>query len=314
MGVSGLRFGFGASRASALLVAALLSGCTSFSGAQDPISAADLGHSVCPTDADVAKFESLPLAERAAFRDDVISGCIDAIDGKYGQFKVALQRDTVSLNVATDLLSLGLTTAASMTNGSGAKYLAAGGAAVIGAGAAINKDVYYQQTLPAIESAMDANRDQIHIRIVKSQAADPEAKTYTLSSARSDIFDYQAAGNLYVGISQLTSTSKQTSDNVKDDLQQAKIAYVSQVLDVSVATREKVLTDDVRKYEKDKNSAMLTKIAAALAVPANPNLVTQRKLIIQAIDKRVSEASVSDPKKAMDDLSKLLAPITGKAY
>jgi len=295
-------------------LAFVLSACAAVKGSQDPITSDDLGKSVCPSETDVSTFDSNPAVGRGVYRDNVISKCIAAIDTKYEKFKNDLQSQTATTNLAVDILALGLTAASSATTGDAARDLAIGSTAALGTGAAINRDVFYQQTLPAVEAAMDDARTQIQIRIVKSQMADKSAANYTLASARSDINAYEAAGNINTAIRQLTTTANQKASNSQDILQTTKVAYQAVVLDTPTYQREKALTDDIRAFANAKNTATLNMIATSLDLSLNANLTVERNAILAEIDKRVTSVDVADPKAAMDKLSALLKTYTGKDY
>jgi hypothetical protein len=281
---------------------------------QDPIKAGDGAQTVCPSDTDIGTFEAAAPAAKRATRDDIISGCVDAVDRKYQAFKANLQQETVTTNLLVDLIALGLSSGATVATGAAATDLSAGATATIGAGTAINKDMFYQQTLPAVESSMDANRDTILTRIVQSEQADPNATSYTLASARSDIAAYQAAGNIYIAISSLTTTANKSASAAKDELQSVKAAYTAQILPSPVYARLKALRDQIYGLVQPAGTAELQNIASALGLPPNPDFNALRNAVVLEIVKRVTSVSVTDTVGAMNQLSITLKPYTGRDF
>jgi len=207
---------------------------------QQPIAASDLHASVCPSQADLAHFEQLSGIERREFRDDTIEDCTKAITKKYNQFKLSLHQEAVGTALTTDVLSLGLTAGSVLSGGGTAKALGQAGTFFIGAGTAINKDVFYQETLPAIEASMDAKRDTILKTILDSEKSDPAATSYTLTSAGYDIAAYEGAGNLYAAISELTKTASVNADTAKNAVTESQNApYFVSPIDPAIYPRLK---------------------------------------------------------------------------
>jgi len=278
-----------------------ISGCASISGMQDAVTATDLHKGVCPSQAELDVFNTKTGTARREYRDAVILDCIKAINKKYDAFKASLQNEAVNTNLITDVLSLGLTTGAALTKGQTAKELAAGGAFAIGTGTAINKDVFYQQALPAIESAMDAKRDTLLKGIVDSEGADPDATKYTLASAGIDLDAYESAGNLYAAISELTKTANVAAQAAKAELTASQTRYEVQVLSPTVFTRLKKITDYVRALKEPVDRAKLDAIASKLNIRPQGNFEQERVDIIDVVVKRIN---TGDQNAQIDALEK----------
>lgn len=305
----------------ATLCSFALTACSSYGGMQEPLSSSDKYQSICPSQADISRFEAATPETRGTIRDDVLSECIDRVDQKYQQFKVQLQKEFVGTNLTIDLLSLGLASGATLASGSTAKNLSAGAATVIGAGTAINKDVFFQQTLPAIESSMDANRDKVHTLIIDAESRDSKAVSYTLSRARSDIEAYQDAGNIYTAISKLTAGANQDASDAKTALQNAKVDYAAIIVQSDVAKRLQALSDYLNSLSDPGDASKLDAIVTALVgaklmdAPAS-GASFQEKLddATFAAVHSINDASVTDQKVAMDKLSSLISPISQRVF
>jgi hypothetical protein len=93
--------------------------------------------------------------------------------------------------------------------------LGAASAGVIGANAAINKDLYYQKTIPALLTQMEAERLKALASIlagIKQSDAD-----YPLMQAYIDLNAYRTAGSIPAAVAGIT----QNAGNAKDEAQKA---------------------------------------------------------------------------------------------
>jgi hypothetical protein len=253
-----------------MAVFGMLCGCASMDGAQSRLTSADLKnyYSVCPTEAQLQEEQIAP--SKGAYRDEVISLCVQAINSKYADFTVALSREAATSNLATDLVSQGLSTAASVvTKATLARKLAAGSALSQGVGATISKDLFYKQALPAIIASMDARRSKVLTAIAQSQNSDPDAKTYTLARAAFDLDLLQDAGSLNAAVQELTTAAVQNAAQADAVRQQAEtlvdIGTVQAITpDVDAGFHNAIAV--VRKLEAANKVEQLSAIASALGL------------------------------------------------
>ena len=303
----------GLRRKAAALILTLMTttGCVSVTGVQKPIAASDLHVSVCPSAKDLKDFEKLIGPARRNFRDDTILDCIKAIDRKYVVFKSSLQTERVSTNLAADVLALGLTSGAALAKGGTATALAGAGGIVLGIGTAINKDVFYQQALPAVEASMDAKRDGILKAIIDAEKSDPGATSYTLASAGFDIDSYERAGNLYGAIAELTKAASVTADKAKDDVAQSQklksFAYTAVDLPANTAVRARKFTSYIRALQP-KDRAKLDAIAGALGLTPDPAEAFDAAQV-DAINAVIEQASTGEPDAAIAAVEAKLTPL-----
>jgi hypothetical protein len=270
-----------------------LSGCTSIHGMQKAVTSKDLNQGVCPSQSQLTEFNALTGGNRRAYRDQVILSCIQAINTNYNLFKVTLQKEAVSTNLATDIVSLGLTSAAALTSGLASSSLAGAGAFVIGTGTAINKDVFYQQTLPALEASMDAKRDKILKQIFDAERLDQQATTYTLEKAGYDLAAYQGAGNIYGAIAELTATANEAAQDAKREATlSASVPYRVDLLPEDLERRVEKLFMDLYGLKDPVDRSKLDALARALNVPVNStNFNDQRNNINNALNRRAAVAN-----------------------
>jgi hypothetical protein len=240
---------------------------------------------------------------RRQWRDTVINAYIQVADARYADFKTALNQETVGLNLGVDLVALGLTAAGAVAGTGAAHALSAASAGVIGAGAAFNKDAYYQKTLPALYAAMDTARKQVLFQIRKSQQSNEV--TYTLGAALADVKAYEDAGTIEAAVAQLTSVANQA---LADADQQLHALFVGQIVDDTTQARKVKINRYVRGLAASNAKTTLDRIANALNVASDPDITAERNNILLEMDKRVVD------KQSMDALSTLLRPITNQDF
>jgi len=272
-----------------------VSGCASFNGMQHPITADDLDKDkiVCPTAQQLKDYSDPALTgvQKRDFRDGVVTQCVIAINAKYIEFKTALRTDAITSNLATDVLGLGLTGAAAVTKHATSKQFTQGALAVVGIGADIDKDVFFNQTLPAIEASMDANRDTLLSNIVNAEKNDPTGANYTLAQAALDLIGYQDAGDIDIAIASLTKTASDAAAKAATALNAAQTKpYTAILLPPDIYAREKAVTDKVWAMVDPADQPKLTRFATALGLtpPAGESFQNLQGDVVVAIDSAVS--------------------------
>lgn len=145
--------------------------------------------------------------ERRLLRNQIISGRMNAYESSYSDFKRRLNGDANILNLGADLSVLGLAGAAATTGSiATATALAAASAGIIGARGAINADLYFQRTLPALLAQMDANRARAKVPIVAGLRQSNAA--YPLAIALVDLDALRDAGGIPTAIAGLTEQAE----------------------------------------------------------------------------------------------------------
>lgn len=289
----------------------LMGGCASIRGMQEPVTQADLKQTVCPSQPQIDQYHRLTGLDAGNLRNAIIYQCVIAIDSRYQAFKVDLQKESVGSNLAGDILAFGLTTGAAVSTSGTAKGLAAAGAFVTGVRTTINKDVFYEATLPAIESSMDANRAVILTAILTALKSDPLAQSYSLESAGIDLMRYQNAGNIYVAISELNRVAKENAVKETRKLEEAQSKVIGSfkavVLTPDVTERVKALTGAVRALT-EADRTQLDRIAGALGLEpgTDQSFAEEQARVVAAI---VERAQNPDPQQQEAQISSLEASI-----
>jgi hypothetical protein len=132
---------------------------------------------------------------------------MNAYESSYSDFKRRLNGDNNIFNLGTDLTVLTLAGVAATTGSlATATALAAASAGVIGAKGAINSDLYFQRTLPALLAQMDANRAVAKLPIVKGLRLSDA--NYPLPIALIDLDALRDAGGIPTAIGGLTKQAE----------------------------------------------------------------------------------------------------------
>lgn len=185
----------------------LMSGCSSLSGIPErsvsvESELAALTEYFSP--AVITTYDRLSTeSEKKAYRDKVIAARIRAIDLNFNQFAQNISAESKQLNIGTDttVLLLGAAGAVSTVTSTQA-ILAATSATVTGVKSSIDKNAYFDATLAALLSQMQANRKKVLVNLYAGmQMAD---SAYPLMRALVDLEDYFQAGTIIGAVNEIS--------------------------------------------------------------------------------------------------------------
>jgi hypothetical protein len=197
------------------------------------------------------------------YRNKVIQAYLTAIDARYYQFRTDLSVEGRGGALGFDTLILGLATIGSISTGA-APELAAANSFLSGSRAAIDKNLLYEKTLPAIFAAMDANRLRQRTIILARMQEDLGA--YPMEAAWNDLQDYQIAGTFDEAVTQIT-------DSAAGDRASARAAY-NRARGVACDSTNEVI--DVTDQLRDRIDSALTD-----ANDADPNIASRGRLKLE---------------------------------
>ncbi len=224
---------------------------------------------------------------RTQKRNEIILARMRGYDIEFVDFERQLYGQSNTVTIGSDIVGLilgGLT--ATTGNATTKAALGAASIGVLGANTAINKDLYYQKTIPALLAQMEANRLKAKLPILQG-LAQPESK-YSLMLAYIDLDSYKSAGSIPGAISSVT----QDAANAKDKAENSVITFMRTSTDIlqfpniqAVEVQLKILTSDQQFID--------------LAKTMEPNLAT-RPAEIQRLVKTIdpSNARLIDARKA----------------
>jgi hypothetical protein len=159
-----------------------------------------------------AEYNNATGEARQAKRDIIVLSRMRAFNIQFDKYEKRLWGDGNSITLGGDLTALALTGLATTASAVGAKTaFSAAATGVIGADAAINKDLYYQRTLPALIAQMEADRSRAQ-RAILLNLQKPDS-VYPLAAAEIDLDALKKAGSMPAAIANVTqaaSTEKRT--------------------------------------------------------------------------------------------------------
>ena len=139
------------------------------------------------------------------------------IDQAYAGFRQTLYTQRVGMNVGVDLATLGLNAVGAVTGSAPAKtglHALSGG--LIGSKASIDKNVFFDRTMPALLAQMEAQRSALRLRMMGGMMVD--TSRYPLMQARADLEEYYAAGTMVGAIGSITTQAMVEQKGQTDEL------------------------------------------------------------------------------------------------
>jgi hypothetical protein len=191
-----------------------MTACASFEGMPQPVTPA-MATEYLTQVAAIQKDIDAAVGEqrKREVRNNAVWAHIRAADAQYVRFVIALNRTGKGSNFGLDLAGVLASSAGAIANGA-ANELSAAAAALTGARGSINRELYFEKTLPAIESAMQANRIRVKTAIATRLIAD-NVDRYPLQQALADLNDYQLAPSLNVAIQEITKSAGVAADQAQ---------------------------------------------------------------------------------------------------
>lgn len=187
-----------------------LAGCATLRGAQQ--SVAQLApRAIIPMENALIAYRAASDGDRLGmnrrdYRDHVLTLYVGAIEERYDTFVTALEMGDRSSALGLDLLLLGLSGATSLVPLDDVEDLANITTIATGARATIDRRVFFDRTIPALVSAMDAERATVLAEIVRKRALPIEQ--YSLDEGIDDLRRLQRAGRLNRALTRITRAAE----------------------------------------------------------------------------------------------------------
>jgi hypothetical protein len=144
--------------------------------------------------------------QRRKKRNEIINARMVLIDLHYAKFVQEFSGNRKDFETGADVTVLGLNTAGALFTPAGTVRVLSGVAgAVTGTRLAVDKNYFYEKTIPVLINAMNAQRTTVRARIERSINSN-DAK-YSLAQAWSDTTDYYLAGTFDGAIQSIQAKS-----------------------------------------------------------------------------------------------------------
>jgi hypothetical protein len=274
-------------------------------GVQEQVTAKDLDDAnfgVCPSADELKYFDTAANfgkpEDRAAYRNQIIGKCLAAADRKFAEFTTSLRMESTTTKLGIDAATL--TLGGLIAAGGAGKAAGAATTGLLGFGAAIDKDVYFQQTMPALISAMQVSRNQILAKIALSEQASGDA--YPLIVAAHDVWEYQNASNIDSAIRQLTTVvGEKQAETAGVELPPLALTIVPP----DVQIRRVAMFRKVDALHSDPDRSKLDQLAALLGAKNSDKNVEYAQIKHAIIAQSTNAAD-------MDKLAATVQPVLGQ--
>lgn len=141
------------------------------------------------------KYDSLTGPDKWIYRDTVLTARILAVDLNFNVFEHAIAGENIRVNLYHDIGTIALGTAGVLVPAVQVKsVLAAVSAGLTGAKGAINKQVFFDQSMPVLLVKMQANRKEVLLKLMRGMSQPPES--YPLMQGFIDLEEYYNAGTI----------------------------------------------------------------------------------------------------------------------
>lgn len=253
----------------AVLASALATGCSTLRGVPTRYqSTAAIVENIELTPKDLA---NLQAAETQSDRNKLQNKAIAVIDLQFHQFVRDLAGDRQDMSSASAGIALGAATAGAFVESVVAKTnYALLAATTIGAFGIIDRNYFYEKTIPALVAAMGAARANVLLRIRNGQQE--AIDTYNGVAALADLEDYYTAGTVLAAIADVTTRAESAK---QADL--AEIRSIAAVSDDEIALRRS-LTSAI--FAIDEQSLSQGKAALATLGLAEQKSVKDTRLTL----------------------------------
>jgi hypothetical protein len=167
---------------------------------------------------DLAGFLSLPLDRQASVRNQVITARMYIIDMEYSSYESNLTQVIQDEGLAATLISMGLTTSASLIAVQSTSHILSGTATVVtGADKAISEKLLLNNSIQALQTQMRADRKEVAGEIMAKMLRS-SIDIYPLPMALSDVEHYRQVGTIasaLIGLSRTVANAEQLADRAK---------------------------------------------------------------------------------------------------
>ena len=211
------------------------------------------------------------------YRNYVIGVYLMAADQRFNDFRRHLSTQSRGSNFGLDLGILGSAGGASIATGQRtANILSAIAAGVTGTRAALNRDVFFDRTLPALFAAMDSTRTEIRTTIMLNMRR--SAADYPLPVALADLANYENAGSLDGAVQRVTAEAVRRADEAQRNYD--TIQHVAAIIPPEAVPLVRQISDNITRL---MNQGKATDIASILRTLNRPVQGTLQDQTIDAI-------------------------------
>lgn len=151
--------------------------------------------------------------DQQSYRNYAVSLYLQSSNERYQRFVNQLNSGTRGGGLFADLLMLSLNGAAALSGASSVDEIATVTAVTTGARASVDRRLYFDQALPSVIAAMDADRATVLADISRGRAL--PVSRYSFDDALDDLRRLNAAGNIVTAFSRINRVVAQDRDEAQ---------------------------------------------------------------------------------------------------
>ncbi|WP_421790616.1 hypothetical protein [Hyphobacterium sp.] len=219
----------------ALLCLCLAGGCQSLQGAPSQYNSREARDNAIAAYIEVinensieAYFDESDAQTRLRIRNNFLEARLGQIDIYYREFVSELMEESTSLNVFVDTSVATLNAAGTIAFGGHTNEIfSATASSLQGLKGAMNSNAFFEQSLPALITTMEAQRLSVYGEIRASQECGPTCSAaenlagYPISRVLADIARYESAGTIPLALTQINRRAGEALTNAELQLRQA---------------------------------------------------------------------------------------------
>ncbi|HBM88197.1 MAG TPA: hypothetical protein DD437_06625 [Rhodobiaceae bacterium] len=156
------------------------------------------------------------VASRRDARNNILNGRLAAFDIQFNRFQRELHSVGVGTQLSTDTALLGLGAAGAVVSGGTSQLLSAIAGGITGFQGSVDREVFFEQTMPVLLQQMNAQRNLIRAKIRAGLLK--SVTDYPLGQGLADIESYYFAGSIpgaLVGISDAAGKSNDRAQAIE---------------------------------------------------------------------------------------------------
>lgn len=202
--------------------------------------------------------------EKMAARNEFVTARMYLIDRAYFDFETNILREAREGGFLTDLVTLGLTTAATAVGDKGLKTaLSAGATGILGAKQAFDKEVLLDRAVQILQNQMRASRAATKTRILQRLRLPYDQ--WTIGLAQSDVEEYYQAGTL---VGALTSAADAaTTQKLEEEENANRVLSVAFQTGSATEALRTYLNTPAERGERDRRAALARVQLGAMGLP-----------------------------------------------
>ena len=224
-------------------VSLAISGCAVFNGTPDPVL--DVDKTVARYSAELERLANHPPQDCKGVKS-AVDQALTALDLRYAEFINDISLEGRTKTTATDFALIGLGLAGTAVGGAEAKtILHAISTGVAGANTSIDKNYFYEKTIPALISQMNADRKE-KLSVIVQRYANCDSANYSWFEAIHDLNDYYAAGTLLGALTSIPKNAGEREAVAEKDIKDALKFTLSKNTPV-----KRLLREALRNHEQN---------------------------------------------------------------